>query len=223
MERSCRWTRPELLARQSAAFDGLRRFVQERSAFYRKFHAGLESRPLSGLPVLTKATLMESFDELVTDGAVRLSDAEAYLASAPGERLFLNRYVVRARSGSTGLRGVFLFGRDEWLTALAAITRPMLWAGAAPNPFRPRRTVLLASTSDSHYSSRIGRALASRLVPTLRMDAAEPIARMVERLNDWQPEVMGVYPSVLRQLAAEQIAGRLRIRPWKIGTSAEVL
>jgi hypothetical protein len=39
----------------------------ERSPFYRRFHSGLEGRPLSELPVLTKAQLMESFGELVTD------------------------------------------------------------------------------------------------------------------------------------------------------------
>jgi phenylacetate-coenzyme A ligase PaaK-like adenylate-forming protein len=46
---------------------------------------------------------------------------------------------------------------------------------------------------------------------------------MVERLNDWQPEVLTVYPSVLKQLADEQLAGRLRIRLRTIATSAEVL
>jgi phenylacetate-coenzyme A ligase PaaK-like adenylate-forming protein len=166
---------------------------------------------------------MENFDDLVTDRAVRLAGAEAFLKSGAGERLYLNRYVVLSTSGSTGLRGVFLFDPDEWLTAIAGITRPMLWAGVAPHPFRPRRAALLASTADSHYSSRMGRSLTSRFMPTLRMDAGEPLERMVERLNDWQPDVMGVYPSVLRQLATEQIAGRLRIRPRKIATSAEVL
>jgi phenylacetate-CoA ligase len=219
LERSCRWPRAELLAHQADAVTRLRRFAVERSPFYRRFHEGLESRPLSELPVLTKPLLMEHFDEVVTDRAVRLRDAEAFL----GDGLYLDRYVVLATSGSTGLRGVFLFDPDEWLTALAGITRPMLWAGVAPNPFRRRRLAIVASTTGSHYSARVGRSLASPFLPALRLDAREPLDRIVSRLNDWRPDVLAVYPSVLRQLAAEQMAGRLRIRPDKVATSAEVL
>ncbi len=223
LERSCGWTRPQLLTRQAESVSELRRFAWQRSPFYRRFHRGLESRPLAELPVLTKSVLMENFDDLVTDRAVRLQDAESFLASSPGASLFRGRYVVLATSGSTGLRGVFLFDPREWLAALAGLTRPMLWAGAAPNPFRPPRTALIASTAPSHYSSRVGLSLASRFMPTLRLDAAEPLATIVERLNRWQPDVMAVYPSVLRQLAGEQAAGRLRIQPRKVATSAEVL
>ena len=57
----------------------LREHAYARSPFYRRFHKGLEDRPLNELPVLTKATLMEHFDELVTDPTVRLADVEGGL------------------------------------------------------------------------------------------------------------------------------------------------
>jgi putative adenylate-forming enzyme len=209
--------------RQSRALADLRRFARERSPFYRQFHRGLDHAPLAELPVLSKRTLMENFDDLVTDRALRLRDADSFLTSAPGAKLFRGRYVVLSTSGSTGFRGIFLFDREEWLTALAGITRPMLWAGAAPNPLKPSRMALIASTTTSHYSSRVGLSLASRFMPALRLDAGEPIDRIVARLNEFQPEVMAVYPSILRQLAVEQADGRLRIWPRKIATSAEAL
>jgi len=211
-----------LLGRQAAGVTQLRRFATERSPFYRRFHAGCDGRRLSELPVLTKSLLMENFDEVVTDPSVRLRDAEAFLAAGSDE-LFRDRYVVLATSGSTGLRGVFLFDPSEWIDALARITRPMLWAGVAPNPFKRRRMAMLASTASSHYSCQVGRSLESPYLPTLRMDAGDPVEMMVARLNEWQPDVLAVYPSVLRQLALEQIGGRLRIRPDKVATSAEVL
>jgi putative adenylate-forming enzyme len=223
LERSCGWTRPQLRERQAAALADLRRFALARSPFYRQFHKGLEHAPLAELPVLSKRVLMENFDDLVTDRAVRRKDAEAFLASGPGARLFRGRYVVLSTSGSTGFRGIFLFDRGEWLTALAGITRPMLWAGAAPNPLKPSRTAMIASTSGSHYSSRVGLSLASRFMPALRLDAGEPIDRIVARLNEFQPDVMVAYPSILRPLTAEQADGRLRIQPRKIATSAEAL
>ena len=223
LERSCRWTRTRLLSRQAEAVAGLRRFAAERSPFYRRFHQGLESRPLQDLPVLTKALLMENFDEVVTDRAVRLRDLESFLSSEAATGLFRGRYVVLATSGSTGFRGLFLFDPDEWLDALASILRPMLWAGAAPNPLKPPRVAMLTSTTSSHYSCRVSVALSSRFMPTLQLDAGEPIATMVARLNQWQPEFIGAYPSVLREIAGEQLAGRLRIQPRKIGSSGELL
>ena len=78
-ERSCAWSRPELLAHQARLLAKLRAFAYANSPFYREFHRGLERQPLTALPVLTKSQLMERFDELVTDRQIRLADAEAYL------------------------------------------------------------------------------------------------------------------------------------------------
>src|SRR5437667_8035326 len=69
-ERSSRWTRPELERHQQERCAALRRFALDRSPFYQTFHRGMENRPLAELPILTKATLMENFDNLVTDRAV---------------------------------------------------------------------------------------------------------------------------------------------------------
>jgi putative adenylate-forming enzyme len=223
LERASRWTRPELERQQARRLIALRRFAVERSPFYRRFHRGLEHQPLQALPILTKSVMMEQFDDLVTDRRVRLADAEAFLHDNPGGALFLHRYVVLATSGSTGRRGVFLFDAQEWLTALAMITRPMAWAGLSGGLKKPPRSAMIASTTPWHYSTRISASLSSRLLPALRLDAAEPLATMVRRLNEWQPEVLAVYPSVLKQLADEQIAGHLRIQLRSVATSAEVL
>ena len=223
MEQSCRWSRARLIEHQRASVDALRRFAYAQSPFYARFHRGLESAPLERLPVLTKRVLMENFDDLVTDRAVRLADAEAYLASGREDGLFRDRYVVLATSGSTGFRGLFLFDPDEWVTALALITRPVKWAGVKPNPLRPARAAMITSMTNSHYSAQVGSALQSWLVPTIRMDAADPMPEIVAKLNAWQPEMVGAYPSVWRELAAEQIAGRLRISLKHAHSSAEAL
>jgi len=58
----------ELEIHQAGALRDLREFAYSRSRFYQRFHKGLTTRPLHELPVLTKATLMEKFDDLVTQG-----------------------------------------------------------------------------------------------------------------------------------------------------------
>lgn len=223
LERSCRWTRRELERNQLRRLTALRRFALERSPFYQRLHRGLEDEPLERLPILTKAVMMEHFDELVTDPAVRLRDVETFLRGSPDGRLYLGTYVVLSTSGSTGERGIFLFDRDEWLTVLAMVTRPMAWAGALSGWGWPPRTAVIASSTPWHYSARVGAAMATRLLPALRLDAGESLTTMVRRLNEWQPELLAVYPSVLKQLVDEQLAGRLHISLHTVASGAEVL
>src|SRR6202142_3105449 len=151
-ERSCHWTRRELLAHQAKSLASLRQFALDQSPFYREFHRGMENEPLEALPILTKATLMQRFDEIVTDRSVRLADAETFLRSCdPG--LYRGRYVGIATSGSTGLPGVFLFSDREWIRAIAGITRPLGCAQGAPKNRRPARAALIAAGASWHYSA----------------------------------------------------------------------
>jgi len=221
-ERSCRWSRAELEAQQARSLASLRQFAVAHSPFYREFHRGLETRPLEALPVLGKALLMERFDDLVTDRRIRLADAEAHLRSGDA-RPYLGRYVVLATSGSTGRRGLFLFDDREWIRAIASITRPIAWFQAPGASRRPPRAALIAANAPWHYSARVGRALANRVAPALRLDAGAPLGELVERLNDWRPTALATYPSVLRGLAREQLAGRLNLALTNVATSAEVL
>ncbi len=219
---SSRWTSQHLQRQQQQGLATLRRHARERSPFYRRFHQGLDEAPLQALPILDKATLMAEFDSVVTDPAIRLADVEAHLASPDPGRPYLGRYTALSTSGSTGRRGVFLFDRDEWRASLAAIMRPLMWSGA-PSPLARPRTALIASGAAWHYSARVGASLSTPLLRGLKLDAGLPLTELVARLNDWQPVSMAVYPSILRQLAEEQLAGRLDIPLRHVGTSAELL
>jgi putative adenylate-forming enzyme len=222
-ERTCTWSRAQLVRHQAESVAALRAHALAHSPFYREFHRGLEGRPLQALPILTKGLLMERFDDLVTDRRLKLAELESFLRSEQSDARYLGRYVVLATSGSTGRRGVFVFDDREWIRAVAAITRPIAWAQPPGASRKPPRAALIASASRWHYSARVGKALATRLAPALRLDAATPTDELVARLNEWQPQALATYPSVLRQLAAEQVAGRLRIPLRNIATSAEVL
>ncbi len=46
---------------------------------------------------------------------------------------------------------------------------------------------------------------------------------MVRQLNQWKPDLVAGYPSVLKSLAEEQLASRLRISPRLVFSAAEVL
>ncbi len=217
------WTRPQLEAYQAEALRRLREYAYARSPFYQKFHQGLTERPLHELPVLTKAMMMDHFDELVTDRAVRLAAVRAHAANDREGQRFLDRYWVNATSGSSGHPGFFLFDLEEWTTVLASFARSHEWAGIKVNLSHRMKMASVASISPWHMSAQVGATLKSWWMPALRLAASEPLETIVQRLNDWQPEMLVSYASMARILAEEQIAGRLRIQPHVVYTSSEVL
>jgi YHS domain-containing protein len=68
-----RWSERELREHQRREVAALRGFASARSPFHRRFHRGLGDAPLGELPVLAKATLLDNFDNISTDPAVRLA------------------------------------------------------------------------------------------------------------------------------------------------------
>lgn len=217
------WTRDQLQAHQAQALSQLRQYIYERSPFYQRFHQGLMDRPLNELPVLTKTMLMEHFDDLVTDRAVRLEDIRAHMTSLQGEQRYLDRYWVTATSGSSGQPGIFLFDRAEWATVIASFARGQEWGGLKVDLRHRQKMAVVSSTSSLHMSFRVGLTVQSPWVQTLRLAAAEPLPTIVQKLNDFQPDVLVAYASMARILAEEQHAGRLQIKPTVIFTSSEVL
>jgi phenylacetate-CoA ligase len=121
------WTRQQLEAHQAGALSSLRDYAYTHSPFYQRFHQGFVGAPLQELPVLTKAILMEHFDELLTDRAIRLEEVKTYLTKLAGDERYLGKYWVNATSGSSGHLGLFLFNRAEWTTVLASFARARAW------------------------------------------------------------------------------------------------
>ena len=202
-----RWTPEQLQAHQARALRQLRHHAYAHSPFYQRFHAGRTDRPLHELPVLTKAMVMEHFDELVTDPTVRLVDVEAHLAALEGNERLRGRYWVAATSGTTGRRGIFLWDLEEWVQVLASYNRSLDWAGAIAGLTRRVRMAVVSSTTPWHQSARVGATVRSPWVQTLRIDSGDPLERTLQLLDRFQPQVLVAYASMLRLLAFEQVAG----------------
>jgi phenylacetate-CoA ligase len=217
------WARRQLAEYQSRALDRLREYAFARSPFYGRFHKGFTDRPLSELPVLTKEMVMEHFDELVTDPAIRLAAVESHLATlSGGDELLGGRYRVASTSGSTGRRGLFLWDPGEWATVLASYNRSFDWAAVGAGLTHRTRMAVVSSTTPWHQSASVGASVSSPWVPTLRIDSGDPLESIVERLNSFQPKVLVAYASMAHLLAEEQLAGHLRISPGFVFGSSEV-
>ncbi len=217
------WTRQQLEAYQAGALHHLRQYAYERSPFYQKFHKGLTGQPLHELPILTKALMMEHFDELVTDRSLHLKEVRAFATQGEAGQRYKNRYWVNATSGSSGQPGFFLFDEAEWTYILASFARGQEWSGVRINLTQRQRMATVASISPWHMSSQVSATVKSWWRPSLRVPASQPLSKTVDELNGWQPEVLIAYASMARILAEEQLAHRLHINPKIVYVASEVL
>src|SRR5258707_1149394 len=213
------WTRQQLEDYQARALQDCREYAYAHSPFYQRFHQGLMDRPLQDLPVLTKAIVMEHFDDLVTDRSVRLHNVRQYLADADASRLFLDRYQVRATSGSSGQPGIFLCDQAEVAIMTGTFTRCQVWGGVTAKS----RAAVVASVAPAHVTAQFPIIINGQRVIPLQLSSNDQLETLVQRLNEWQPDVLFPYASIASTLAEEQRQGRLHIAPHSIFSSAEPL
>lgn len=218
-----KWSRQQLIEYQGKKLAELRKFAYSYSPFYPQFHKGLMDKPLGELPVLTKRILMDNWDTIVTDRNIKLKEVETFLPTLKEKERFKGKYYVVSTSGSTGLKGIFIYNTQEWIQILASYARANDWAGLKVGLIHPLKIAVVSSRTPWHQSSLVGATIKSTIVPTLRIDSVEPIKQIVEKLNKYQPQSLVAYANMGRLLALEQIKGHLHIQPQAVFCASEVL
>jgi phenylacetate-coenzyme A ligase PaaK-like adenylate-forming protein len=214
------WSRDRLLAYQRERLRALIRHAVERSPYYRRaLGPGAEDADLSELPTLPKPLMMEELDRIVTDPRLRLADLESFLADADAGALSLGEYRVFSTSGTSGVPGLFVYSRREFAEWVAIFVRSFARLGMTPET----RIVGIGAPSALHLSQQVIAAMQAGRSGAPRVSVTTPLDQLVVSLDDYRPEVIGGYPSVIALLAEEQLRGRLSIAPRVVLTSSEVL
>lgn len=214
------WPRKQLLELQQDRLRGLLAHAVEHSPYYRKaLGADAAGTPLTELPTLPKPLLMEQFDRVVTDPALRLADLEVFLADARPGAAYRGEYRVFGTSGSTGIPGVFVYSHEEFAHWIAVGLAAFARAGVTPGT----RLIAIGAPSDLHVTRQLFAAFQAGREGVPRLSVTTPLAEMVDALNEYQPEALLAYASVVGVLADEQLEGRLAIEPDLIVTTSEVL
>jgi phenylacetate-CoA ligase len=217
--------RPELLALQQRRLVQTAREAAAHSPLYRELYAGLElseDLDVRTLPVVSKAMLMERFDEWVTDPCLHLSEVQAHLEQLCGDELYLGEYRCMPSGGTTGRKGIFVYNRDEWRQCLAAFLRWSELTGMQPDPGRRVRVARVGASSPLHMTARFGFSLDLGQYAMCHLDAGAPLDDIVAALNAHKPERLMGYPSMVSLLALEQLEGRLCITPETVSTNSEL-
>ena len=226
------WSRAQVQEEQTRRLRNVIAHAQQSSPFFADRLGHIEASTfdvgdLVNIPPLTKHEVMENWDRIVTDRHLHLEEVIAHLdglhSGSHSNPYYLGQYYAAATGGTSGQRGVFLWDWESFIVIINVTYRMDAQHDAFNPPPHPRRTAVICAGSYVH-GSRF--AFPTMLDPErdARVFAADlPLDRMVEQLNAYQPDRIVGYASIVQELCALALDGRLRIQPRRITTNSEPL
>ncbi len=186
------------------------------SPFYRRYYQGLQIQDWRDFPTIKKQIMMDNFDTLNTVN-IRRDHALKIAFQSEESRDFspqINDVSIGLSSGTSGNRGLFLVNRQERLKwagiILAKVLPAPLWAG--------HKVAFFFRANNNLYQT-----VNSRIVQFRFFDLLEPFSSHIQRLNYFQPSILVAPPLALRMLAEAIKLNKLKIKPMKVISMAEVL
>ena len=226
------WSRERVREEQERGLRRMLAHAQRHSRFHaaRLAHIDAEAfqlEALKALPSMTKDDVMGAWDELVTDPDLHLEDVSAHLdALLCGEKTnayLRGQYYAAATGGSSGKRGIFLWDWETFVVTANITYRMDARQDLREPPVGPRRTAVICAGSFVHgsrllFPTMLDPAREARVFP-----AGRPISELVAGLNEYQPDRLVGYASIIQEICAEARDGSLKIRPARISTNSEPL
>jgi phenylacetate-CoA ligase len=220
---NARLTRPQFEAERLLRFRDLVRHAQQHSPYYasimQKRRIDADNCLPTDFPVLTKRSLMDHFDDIVTDRRITAAGISDFLQySRDPEEYYLGEFVVLHTSGSSGEVGYFVFSMPDWMRGLAELQR------VNPPKLLFSRIAFFGATG-GHFGgvSMTVTARQDNLYDVATFDINDPLAETLAKLNVFQPHVLGGYATGHKILAEAQLAGRLMIQPEALQSGGEPL
>lgn len=195
----------KILARQLS-------FIRTNSPYFRK----LRFSSVEDLPVMDKQFMMEHFNELNTVGVDRDKALQLAIDSEKNRDFDkkLDGISVGLSSGTSGHRGLFVISDKEieaWAGTILARVLPK-------NRILGNRVAFFLRADNNLYEGT-----KSSVVDFRYFDILKDMDENVSNLNTFSPTILVAPPSVLMVLSDYVEMNKLRIRPKKVISVAEVL
>lgn len=213
----------KIKAKQEQRLRALLAHAVAKSPYYRRRLAGLDIArcSLADLPTLTKAEMMEHYDELVTDPRLKKAEIAAFTDDLSNlGRLYLGKYGVSHTSGSQG-QPALIVQDEQALSLIFAVQfaratklkrRFLPHLGRLLNPAR----MAVLTVKPGFYPSAAAFAYRPKyLAPifkVLRLSHSDPMETNIRRLEEFRPEYITGYASALEALGREEAEGRMNLR-----------
>lgn len=226
------WSRDQVLENQTRRLREVVARAQQASPYYadRLGHldaAKLDVSDLVSIPPTTKADVMANWDRLVTDPRLHLEEVTDHLdrlhAGEHQDFYYLGEYYAAATGGTSGQRGVFVWDWETFVITANLTYRMEVQQDQRRPPTCPRRTAVICAGSYVHASRLLFPTMLDPARDVRVLPAGTPIDQMVAELNKYQPDRIVGYASIVEELCAQAIDGRLKIRPQRLSTNSEPL
>lgn len=184
------------------------------SKFYNHLYKGLDLKDVWNLPTINKAKMMEDFGSFNTLGFTT-QELVDFCLQIEKERDFVSRYKginVGMSSGTSGNKGIIVTTpREENYLRAAFFSRFTFLPDERLNV-----AFILRVSSPAFNLQKFGH----KLTYVSQLDSIENINRKLNQIN---PNIISAPPSMFEILADEQKNRRLRVKPKRLISYAEVL
>lgn len=211
-------------------------YAWEHSAYYRRTFewAGiteeqLDELPLSCFPTLNKQGLLEYFNELVTEPGLTQREIRMFDELEKIDRTPYNgKYHIVHSSGSTGKPGYFVYDDRAWNDMLLGIIRAALWGMSMPEIVklligRPR--IVYIAATDGRYGGAMaaGDGIDGVGASKMYLDINAPLKEWMEKLQEFQPNIVIGYPSAIKIMAELVEKGNVTVDVKRVISCGEPL
>jgi phenylacetate-coenzyme A ligase PaaK-like adenylate-forming protein len=226
------WSKDQIKSERQRALRETLAFAQVKSPWHARRISEVDAgsfteADLACLPVMTKTDVMSSWDEVVTDVRLTLAGCNANITAKlegkTNDYYYLDDYLVIATGGSSGVRGVFPWSWNEFIEIACATFRYQL-RDEPPDRLSGQRLLAVIEAGELVHGSPFLFSVSTDPAAQIQWFPADtPLAALVDALNEARPTQINCFGSVMQELGAEALSGRLKIGPHRVTTNSEPL
>lgn len=221
------WPRERIERYRTARLRSLLGFARERSPFHADRMGDIDpatatAEDLARLPPMVKQDAQDAWDAIVTTPGIDRAGAERVLARQRWFSYTPAGLQVFSSGGSSGVRGVYVWDWQQFVTLACLAWRWQARAERAAD-VRPARLVVLEAGEPPHASTPLFDVATVPWMRTVVIPAAAPFEKVLRAVAEARPTHLVGYASAVGRLARAAIAGDLDIRPVRVSTNSEPL
>lgn len=222
-------SRKQMLKLKEKKFRTILKYAYKNSKFYHNLYNSfgikepdLKKINIEKIPVINKKQFMDNMDDVFTVKDIKKEELLNFLKTNKNPTdLFKNKYHVAHTSGTTGTQGIFIYNKKEWNSFYPYITKTFDFN------FRRKKTVYIGGIGGHNatlsFSAWLSKGIMKLFCNLLIININEPIDEVVNKLNEFQPDILGGFFNEHKLLAHQQKKGLLKITPATIVNCGEAV
>lgn len=213
-------SRAAILKLREKKFRKILKFAYNNSKFYNNLYSSnninesdLSTIDINKIPAVNKDLIIDNFDDVVVKKDITKEEILEFLEKSkdPNE-LFKGKYHVIHTSGSSGKIGYFLYDKKEWDILFTYITKLYKFS------FSKKKTAFIGAAG-GHFTAASSLSWVSKggltklFCEPMVLNINKPLDETINRLNNFQPDILTGYFNSLKILAEKKEQGLLNIAP----------